>query len=103
MTSETGMQVIHWSRREGEMKISLREVRTGHSVKWKTPDTQGMMGKQTFSSLSCLLGYSSTCHFIASFEMRSLGPDVEGPLPWVSTVGLELSVIFLSWLDPDSF
>lgn len=64
-------------RREGETKGG-REVRTGHPLKWKTPHTLEI---GTFSSLNCLLGYGLTCHFIVSFEIRSLNFDAVGPLP----------------------
>lgn len=91
------------SRREGETKGS-RGVRTGHPVKWKTPHTLETGERRgAFSSLSCLLGYGLPCHFIVCFEIHSLKLDVVGSLPWVSTAGLKMSVIWLFLLFKAGF
>lgn len=92
------MKVIHRRAEERRWKRKGGRERWGQDTQWsgKHHIPRGTRGKQTFSSLSCLQGCGSTCHFIVSFEIRSLKLDVVGPLPWVSTAGLKRSFIEIS-------
>lgn len=67
------MKVIHRRAEERRWKRKGGRERWGQDTQWsgKHHIPWGTRGKQTFSSLSCLLGCGSTCHFIVSFEIRS--------------------------------